>query len=133
MKDLATSRIIYVSPAYETLWGRTCASLYASPQNWQDAIHPEDRERIVQSTLTNQPTARRRQQPIQGGSAEVPDQLAIPTAQRPVPQFVKGQPLAQDRHQLFAARLFGAEPDLPHHRLNPFVAPFGPNGPARYQ
>ena len=56
MKDLAQNRIIYISPAYETVWGRTCASLYASPQNWLEAIHPEDRERIVHSTLTNQPT-----------------------------------------------------------------------------
>ncbi|HKI31570.1 MAG TPA: PAS domain S-box protein [Gemmataceae bacterium] len=37
-------RVLYVSPAYETLWGRTCASLYASPLSFVEAVHPEDRE-----------------------------------------------------------------------------------------
>ncbi len=39
--------MIYVSPAYEAIWGRTCESLYAAPRSWLDAIHPEDKERIV--------------------------------------------------------------------------------------
>lgn len=47
MTDSAKSQVLYVSPAYEEIWGRTCASLYASPQNWVDAIHTEDRERVV--------------------------------------------------------------------------------------
>ncbi len=41
--------IAYVSPAYERLWGRSCQSLYEHPQSWQDAIHPEDRARVVES------------------------------------------------------------------------------------
>ncbi|HWP49288.1 MAG TPA: GAF domain-containing protein [Candidatus Limnocylindrales bacterium] len=40
------SQMIYVSPAYERIWGRTCKSLYEQPRSWIDAIHPEDRERI---------------------------------------------------------------------------------------
>ncbi len=56
MTNLAKNEMIYISPAYETIWGRTCASLYASPRNWLDAIHPEDRERIFQAAFTNQPT-----------------------------------------------------------------------------
>jgi PAS domain S-box-containing protein len=56
MTDVAKNEMIYISPAYEVIWGRTCASLYASPRNWLDAIHPEDRERIVQSAFTNQAT-----------------------------------------------------------------------------
>ncbi len=39
-------RIIYVSPTYETIWGRSCESLYKQPKSWMDSIHPEDRERI---------------------------------------------------------------------------------------
>jgi PAS domain S-box-containing protein len=36
-----------VSPAYETIWGRTCASLYASTgSEWLDTIHPDDRARV---------------------------------------------------------------------------------------
>ncbi len=39
--------IIYVSPAYEKIWGRTCASLYEEPQSFLEAIHPEDRQRVI--------------------------------------------------------------------------------------
>jgi len=33
----------YISPAYEQIWGRTCASLHAEPLSWLDAIVAEDR------------------------------------------------------------------------------------------
>ena len=36
----------YVSPAYENIWGRSVADLYAHPQEWVDAILSEDRERV---------------------------------------------------------------------------------------
>jgi PAS domain S-box-containing protein len=49
-----TNRILYVSPAYVKIWGRTCESLYESPGTWLDAIHPEDRSRIWQATTTKQ-------------------------------------------------------------------------------
>ncbi len=48
LTDLKHTTIFYVSPAYEKLWGRSCNSLYASPRSWMDAIHPEDRERVVE-------------------------------------------------------------------------------------
>ena len=51
MRDLAQNQVLYVSPAYETLWGRTCRSLYDCPQSWLEAIHPEDRERVQQAAL----------------------------------------------------------------------------------
>lgn len=37
------SRTLYVSPAYEQIWGRTCQSLLEHPETWPEAIHPEDR------------------------------------------------------------------------------------------
>jgi PAS domain S-box-containing protein len=37
---------VYVSPAYERIWGRSCESFYAEPKSWRDAIHPEDRPRL---------------------------------------------------------------------------------------
>ena len=46
------TKMIYVSPAYEEIWGQTCASLYASPRNWSDAIHPDDRHRVLESYQT---------------------------------------------------------------------------------
>ena len=45
--DTAKHRMEYVSPAYEKIWGRTCESLYAAPLTWIDAIHPEDRDRVL--------------------------------------------------------------------------------------
>ena len=45
--DLERHAILYISPNYETIWGRTCASLVASPQSWLEGIVPEDRLRIV--------------------------------------------------------------------------------------
>lgn len=43
--DPAAERMLYVSPSYERVWGRTCESLYAVPTSFLDAIVPEQRER----------------------------------------------------------------------------------------
>ena len=37
---------VYVSPAYEKIWGRPCESLYKQPEKWIDTILPEDQERV---------------------------------------------------------------------------------------
>ncbi|MBW4471870.1 MAG: PAS domain S-box protein [Stenomitos rutilans HA7619-LM2] len=37
------SQMFYISPAYETIWGRSCASLYHQPHSWLEAVHPDDR------------------------------------------------------------------------------------------
>jgi PAS domain S-box-containing protein len=47
MADCNLTHILYVNPAYEEIWGRTCASLYAHPWSFADAIYPEDRDRIL--------------------------------------------------------------------------------------
>jgi PAS domain S-box-containing protein len=52
MTDPTGREMIYVSPAYEKIWRRTCASLYASPRSWLEAVHAEDRERITQAVET---------------------------------------------------------------------------------
>jgi PAS domain S-box-containing protein len=44
--DPAKARMLYISPAYEEIWGRTCASLYARPMSFVEAIHPDDREGV---------------------------------------------------------------------------------------
>ncbi len=41
--DSTSGQFIYISPAYERLWGRTCQSLYADPAAFVAAIHPDDR------------------------------------------------------------------------------------------
>ena len=41
----------YVSPGYEEIWGRPCASLQRNPASWIQAIHPEDRDRITEALI----------------------------------------------------------------------------------
>jgi diguanylate cyclase (GGDEF)-like protein/PAS domain S-box-containing protein len=41
-----SNRTLYVSPAYEEIWGRSCESAYANPNSWAEAIHPDDRASI---------------------------------------------------------------------------------------
>jgi PAS domain S-box-containing protein len=40
-------KIVYVSPAYEKIWGRSCESLYESPTSFIDAIHSDDRDQVI--------------------------------------------------------------------------------------
>jgi PAS domain S-box-containing protein len=47
MTDVEKKTMVYVSPAYEIIWGRTCESLYESPATWLDAILPEDRPKVL--------------------------------------------------------------------------------------
>ena len=49
VSDLDKDEMAYISPAYETVWGRTRESLYAAPISFVEAIHPEDRERVVEA------------------------------------------------------------------------------------
>ncbi|MBD2506680.1 PAS domain S-box protein [Nostoc muscorum FACHB-395] len=37
-------RTLYVSPAYEKIWGRSCQSLLEQPESWIDNVHPDDRD-----------------------------------------------------------------------------------------
>jgi len=45
LRNLDSTQIYYISPAYERIWGRTCESLYSDPSSWAESIHPDDRER----------------------------------------------------------------------------------------
>ncbi|WP_228052486.1 PAS domain S-box protein [Nodosilinea sp. LEGE 07298] len=38
---------VYVSPAYERIWGRPCSELYITPDAWIDRIHADDREQVL--------------------------------------------------------------------------------------
>jgi signal transduction histidine kinase len=41
------STVLYCSPAYEGLWGRSLASLHDDPASWLDGVHPDDRARVA--------------------------------------------------------------------------------------
>ncbi|OGA66047.1 MAG: diguanylate cyclase [Betaproteobacteria bacterium RIFCSPLOWO2_12_FULL_67_28] len=46
--DADSHRILYISPAYAEIWGRSCESAYANPESWTEAIHPDDRASIYE-------------------------------------------------------------------------------------
>lgn len=46
-------KILYISPAYEEVWGRTTQSLYQEPLSWLDSVHPEDRNRLISTSTKN--------------------------------------------------------------------------------
>jgi PAS domain S-box-containing protein len=46
LANLDHTEVLYVSPAYEEVFGRTRESLYREPRSWVEAIHPEDRDRV---------------------------------------------------------------------------------------
>ncbi|MHC4142669.1 MAG: PAS domain S-box protein, partial [Planctomycetota bacterium] len=48
----------YVSPAYETIFGRSCQSLYEDPRSWLELLHPDDRQRVVEAFDANAPLGR---------------------------------------------------------------------------
>jgi len=46
LSSVKEQKLIYVSPAYEKMFGMTRESLFENPKSWETNIHPEDRERI---------------------------------------------------------------------------------------
>ncbi|MCL4562108.1 MAG: ATP-binding protein [Chloroflexi bacterium] len=53
VRDLRTGQILYVSPAYETVWGRSCESFYAHPHSFIETVHPEDRVQVIAAASYN--------------------------------------------------------------------------------
>ena len=41
------SKILYMSPRYEGVWGRNCANLVDRPHDLWDAVHPQDQEYVL--------------------------------------------------------------------------------------
>ena len=42
MADPTIESMLYVSPAFERIWGRSCQSLYDDPRSFIQSIHPDD-------------------------------------------------------------------------------------------
>ena len=49
ISDVETTKMVYVSPGYEQIWGRSTESLYENPRSFLDAVHEEDRGRVLTS------------------------------------------------------------------------------------
>jgi PAS domain S-box-containing protein len=47
MRDAETGETVYVNPTYETVWGRPVETAYERPNSFTEAIHPDDRARVV--------------------------------------------------------------------------------------
>ncbi len=47
MSTPGNKEVTFINKAYEEVWGRSCASLYERPWSFAEAIHPEDRGRVL--------------------------------------------------------------------------------------
>ncbi|MFB8787684.1 MAG: PAS domain-containing protein [Potamolinea sp.] len=47
MFSLNEQRMLYISPAYEKILGRSSQTLQEHPEKWLERIHPEDRDKIA--------------------------------------------------------------------------------------
>src|SRR5579884_803768 len=63
-------RLIYVSPAYEQIWGRSLAEVYERPAVLVESVHPDDRRRVLETF----------QQQRQGRPAEIEFRILRPDA-----------------------------------------------------
>jgi PAS domain S-box-containing protein len=45
--EAETGRCLYLSPAYESIFGQTCEKGCTTPQAWANTVHPEDRDRVM--------------------------------------------------------------------------------------
>jgi|GEM_PF-5876739 len=53
--DWIDKRLLYISPAYESVWGRPTRGMYENPGGWIERVHEDDRERVAQMDLPEQP------------------------------------------------------------------------------
>lgn len=47
MTDPRKDAMLFISKAYERIWGRSCESLITQPMSFIETIHPVDRERVI--------------------------------------------------------------------------------------
>lgn len=44
------NKLVYVSPAFEEVWGKSCGSLSEMRRTWLDTVHPDDRAALIEAT-----------------------------------------------------------------------------------
>lgn len=47
LRDVKSGRDVYVSRAFEAIWGRSPDALLKNPELWAESLHPEDKERVL--------------------------------------------------------------------------------------
>jgi PAS domain S-box-containing protein len=96
------SRLVYVSPTYESLWGRSCDSLRQDPASLWQAIHPLDRQRV---------------QPTSGvlESGELKDECRVLRPDGSVRWVrIRNFPIWDRQHQI--VRIAGTAEDITEHK-----------------
>ncbi|HEY9610646.1 PAS domain S-box protein [Allocoleopsis sp.] len=94
-----TKELLYVSSAYEAIWGRPCESAYATPSNWVDTLHPEDTEIAIASST----------QQMQGEPTDVEYRIVRPDSQiRWI--LARTFPIKNERHEVY--RVAGIAEDI---------------------
>lgn len=53
MSTPGIGQMLYVSPGYEKIWGRSRESLYRSPQDFLTAIHPDDQQQVREAVVSD--------------------------------------------------------------------------------
>ncbi len=69
--DLRACRVTYVSPCFQTIFGRTCEELYASTDCGGSFVHAEDREKVRVAFAES----------LQRGSGELVYRIVLPTGE----------------------------------------------------
>jgi PAS domain S-box-containing protein len=49
VNDLEEQRTLYISPSYETVWGRKCEDLYKNPTDFIQSVHPDDLPKLTEA------------------------------------------------------------------------------------
>jgi len=49
VNNLEPHELMYISPSYETVWGRKCEDHYRNPTDFVESIHPEDKGRVFEA------------------------------------------------------------------------------------
>jgi PAS domain S-box-containing protein len=52
LEDWSLLKVLYVSPAYERIWGRPAEELYNNQRNWVESIHPDEQKAAEEAFLT---------------------------------------------------------------------------------
>jgi PAS domain-containing protein len=55
IRDPELTRFVYVSPAFEQVWGSPCQQLLDDPKTWYRAVHPEDKPRLKTLNVFSSP------------------------------------------------------------------------------
>jgi PAS domain S-box-containing protein len=54
LTNVRKDQMVFISPGYERIWGRSCEALYQRPLEWVEAVHPDDRPEVLRRAETEQ-------------------------------------------------------------------------------